>query len=105
MVEVYSDDNKVRGPGWGSALSESQQVKGEKEIRWEKSSLAKFNHFFGFLTDGLEKEIMNFLIKIRKIREMIHNKILLEESKFERGLKRLECSINYEGGSKQKCPL
>ena len=45
---------------------------------------------------------MNFFIKIRKRREKIHSKELLEKSKFERELKRLECSVNYEGGSKQK---
>ena len=41
---------------------------------------------------------MDFLVKIRKRRERVHNKTLLEKSKFERELKRLECSINYEGG-------
>ena len=29
------------------------------------------------------------------------SKSILEKSKFERELKRLECSINYEGGKKQ----
>ncbi|RVW81744.1 hypothetical protein CK203_049543 [Vitis vinifera] len=37
-----------------------------------------------------------------KRREKIHSKELLEKSKFERELKRLECSVNYEGGNKQK---
>ena len=49
----------------GSALFEPQEVRGEKENRWEKSSLAKFSHFFGFSSKGLEKEILNFLVKIR----------------------------------------
>ena len=40
---------------------------------------------------------MDFLVKIRKRRERVHNKTLLEKSKFERELKMLECSINYEG--------
>ena len=44
---------------------------------------------------------MEFLVKIRKRRERVHSKTLLEKSKFERELKRLECSINYEGGKKQ----
>ena len=44
---------------------------------------------------------MDFLVKIRKRRERVHSKTLLEKSKFERELKRLECSINYEGGKKQ----
>ena len=41
---------------------------------------------------------MDFLVKIRKRRERVHSKVLLEKLKFERELKRLECSINYEGG-------
>ena len=45
---------------------------------------------------------MNFFIKIRKRREKIHSKELLEKSKCERELKRLECSVNYERGNKQK---
>ena len=60
--------------------------------------MAKFSKFLGFSTEGLEKEILDFLVKIRKRRERVHNKNLLEKSKFERELKRLECSINYEGG-------
>ena len=64
--------------------------------------MAKFSKFMGFSTEGLEKEILDFLIKIRKRREKVHNKNLLEKSKFERELKRLECSINYKGGKKQK---
>ena len=89
----------------GSAQSESQEGKGERELNWEESSLAKFSHFLGFSTEGLEKEILSFLVKIRKRRERIHSKGLLEKSKFERELKRLECSINYEGEGKKKCPL
>ena len=60
--------------------------------------MAKFSKFLGFSTEGLEKDILDFLVKIRKRRERVHNKNLLEKSKFERELKRLECSISYEGG-------
>ena len=67
--------------------------------------MAKFNHFLGFSTESLEKEILSFLVKIRKRREMIHSKGLLEKSEFEKELKRLECSINYEEEFKKKCPL
>ena len=66
--------------------------------------MAKFSHFLGFSTEGLEKEILSFLIKIRKRRERIHSKELLEKSKFERELKRLECSVNNEKRNKQKGP-
>ena len=78
-------------------------MRNENEEKWKESSLAKFIHFLGYPTEGLEKEILSFLIKIRKRRERIHIKELLERSKFERELKRLECSVNYEGGNKQKC--
>ena len=67
--------------------------------------MARFSHFLGFSTEGLENDILDFLVKIRKRRERIHSKGLLEKSKFERELKRLEFSINYEEGKKQKCPM
>ncbi|RVW30548.1 hypothetical protein CK203_097805 [Vitis vinifera] len=38
----------------------------------------------------------------RKRRERIHSKAMLEKSKFEKELRRLECSVNYEGGKKRK---
>ena len=47
---------------------------------------------------------MSFLGKIRKMREKIHNKGLLENPRFERELKRVECSINYEEDIKKKGP-
>ena len=83
-------------------IDDAQVERSELEGNWEESGLARFNKFLGFPTEGLEKEILNFLTKIRKRREKIHSKELLEKSKFERELKRLECSINYEGGLKQK---
>ena len=104
LVEFTSVSDKVRGAEWGLDMSEPQDIRSKKEDKWEESSLAKFSHFLGFWTEGLEKEILSFLIKIRKRRERIHNKELLEKSKFERELKRLECSVNYEKGNKQKCP-
>lgn len=82
-----------------------QEVKGWEEVSWEESDLARFSKFLGFSTERLEKDILEFLVKIRKRRERVHSKTLLEKSKFERELKRLDCSINYEGGKKQKCAL
>ena len=82
-----------------SGIQASENVKGEL---WEECSLAKFSQVLGFSTEGIEKEIVNFLTRIRKRREKIHSKELLEKTKFERELKRLECSVNYEGGNKQK---
>ena len=87
------------------AQSMPRDGKGWEEECWEESELAKFSKFLGFSTEGLEKEILEFMFKIRKRREKVHSKNLLEKSKFERELKRLECSINYEGGKKQKSEM
>ena len=67
--------------------------------------MVKFSHFLGFSTEGMEKEILSFLGKIRKKREKTVGKGLLETSRFEREIKRLECFVNYEGESKKKGPI
>ena len=67
--------------------------------------MARFSKFLGFSTEGLEKDILEFLVKIRKMKEKVQSKVLLEKSRFERELKRLECSINYEGAKKKKCAV
>ncbi|RVW88421.1 hypothetical protein CK203_043840 [Vitis vinifera] len=102
--EDSKNRDKAKDKEGNNGGSVSQDTENEKEDPWEECSLAKFSQFLGFSTEGLEKEILSFLIKIRKRREKIHNKELLEKSKFERELKRLECSVNYEGGNRQKGP-
>ena len=87
---IKSSSDKARGMDGVGDTYDVQVERSEPEDKWEESSLAKFNQFLGFPTEGLEKEILNFFIKIRKRREKIHSKELLE------------CSINYEGGIKQK---
>ena len=94
--------DKVRGKEGIDGASGIQVIENEKGELWEECSLAKFSQFLGFSTEGIEKEILNFLTKIRKRRKKIHSKELVEKTKFERELKRLECSVNYEGGNKQK---
>ena len=101
LVEVGKDRIDVTGKGLDSDQIVPMGNKAGGELSWEKSDLAKFSKFLGFSTEGLEKDIMEFLVKIRKRRESVHNKTFLEKSKFERELKRLECSINYEKGEKQ----
>ena len=103
LVEFNKDRNLARGVEWNSERTDLQEVRNKKDDGWEESSLAKFSNFLGLSTKGLEKEILNFLIKIRNRRERIHSKEL-EKSKFERELKKLECSVNYEKGYKQKDP-
>ena len=103
--EMMEDNNGAMGAS-GQDLCLGGETDPElsdwREARWEESELARFSQFLGFPTAGLEKDILDFMVKIRKRREKVHRKSLLENSKFERELKRLECSINYDGGRKQK---
>ena len=105
MVEVNNVDSLERNSGWTIGQTEAQEGRKEKQLNWEENSLVKFSHFLGFSIEGLEKEILSFLGKIKKRREKIHSQGLLENSRFERELKRLECSINYEGDIKKKGPI
>ena len=105
LVEVNSVNPMGRNSGWTADQTVSQEGRKEDQFNWEESSLIKFSHFLGFSTEGLQKEILNFLGKIRKRREKIVGKGLLETSRFERELKRLECSVNYEGDTRKKGPL
>ena len=102
LMEANNGNNEDCGKELCLVQTLPREVKGWEEVSWKESDLARFSKFLGFLTEGLEKDILDFLVKIQKRRERVHIKTLLEKSKFERELKRLECSINYEGGKKQK---
>ena len=98
LMEVSNGCIEERRAELSSIRTKPKEARGWEEVTWEESDLARFSKFLGFPTEGLEKDILDFLVKIRKRRERIHSKTLLEKSKFERELKRLECSINYEMG-------
>ncbi|XP_034693028.1 uncharacterized protein LOC117919862 [Vitis riparia] len=100
LMEVFNGCKDNCGKELCLVHSMPRERKGWEEESWEESELAKFRKFLEFSIEGLEKEILDFLVKIRKRKERVHNKNLLEKSKFERELKRLECSINYEGRKK-----
>ena len=103
--DILEDNNGVMGSSGKDLCLVGEtvpEIRDWREVSWEESELARFSQFLGFSTVGLEKDILDFMVKIRKRREKVHSKSLLENSKFERELKRLECSINYDGGRKQK---
>ena len=102
LVEISNDSMEDNRKALCLARPMPQEESGWVEARWEESDLARFIQFLGFSTEGLEKDILEFMVKIRKRRERIHSKVMLEKSKFERELRRLECSVNYEGGKKKK---
>ncbi|RVW59254.1 LINE-1 reverse transcriptase-like [Vitis vinifera] len=102
LVEISNDSMEDDRKALCLARPISQEEGAWVDEGWEESELARFSHFLGFSTEGLEKDILEFMVKIRKRRERIHSKAMLEKSKFERELRRLECSVNYEGGKKRK---
>eukprot|EP00261_Vitis_vinifera_P017602 XP_010647349.1 PREDICTED: uncharacterized protein LOC104878512 [Vitis vinifera] len=105
LVEINSVEPLGRKLGWMADQTEPQEGSKEDQLNWEESSLVRFSQFLGFSTEGLEVEILNFLDKIRKRKEKIIGKGFLEASRFERELKRLECSVNYEREAKKKGPM
>ena len=60
--------------------------------------LGEVQPVLGLPHGGVGEGNIEFFDQNQKKREKIHSKELLEKSKFESELKRLECSINYEGG-------
>ncbi|RVW60701.1 hypothetical protein CK203_053052 [Vitis vinifera] len=102
LVEINSVEPLGRKLGRMADQTEPQEGSKEDQLNWEESSLVRFSQFLGFSTEGLEVEILNFLDKIRKRKEKIIGKGFLEASRFERELKRLECSVNYERKLRRK---
>ncbi|RVW77597.1 LINE-1 reverse transcriptase-like [Vitis vinifera] len=94
LVAIDCEAIEGQNPDWTPAVSGPQAQRSEKESDWEESSLAKFSKLLGFSIEGLEREILDFLSKIRKRRERIHSKGLLEKTKFERELKRGANDVN-----------
>ena len=105
LVEINSVEPLGRKLGWMADQTEPQEGSKEDQLNWEESSLVRFSQFLGFSTEVLEVEILNFLDKIRKRKEKIIGKGFLEASRFERELKRLESSVNYEREAKKKGPM
>ena len=69
---------------------------------WKSSCLAKFNEFLRFPTKGFEKEIINLLRKLVDSQNLSKEKGILSVSKSERELRRLRCTINYNGNKSTK---
>ena len=66
---------------------------------WNQSKFETFSNFLGFSTIRMEKEILKFLQNLHSTREKILIKEQIENSKFERELKRLHFAVNYKRGS------
>ena len=90
--------------GEGQQLEEIVLVELEESgyEKWEDSCLFKFSEFLGFSTVGFESEILGLLSKIVARQHQVENKGVNTKSRCERELKKLVCTINYDGRSQIK---
>ena len=102
-----SDALEVIEEGPGREGQQGQESpSGESEAsgceKWEDSCLIKFSEFLGFSTMGFESEILGLLSKIVARQNQGENKGAIIKSRCERELKKLVCTINYDGRSQIK---
>lgn len=97
-VEANSLEREVQlqGPFVGDTLREELP-----KIDWLTNSLTTFNNCLGMPNEGFGNEILSLFRKMKDGREAKGNKARKRRkkviSKFERELKKLECSMNYLG--------
>ena len=65
--------------------------------KWEDSCLIKFSEYLGILTVGYDAEILELLRKMVSQQPGNKRKGNPSESRSERELRKLECTINYNG--------
>ena len=66
LMEANNGSNGECGEELCLVRTVPQEARGWEEVNWEDSELARFNKFLGFSTKGLEKDILDFLVKIKK---------------------------------------
>ena len=66
--------------------------------------MVKFSKSLGFTTEGVEGEgeILKLLRRLKTKRDQCKKKGTLGMTRFDREVKKLECSINYDGESRKK---
>ena len=112
-LRVVSVDGSEWGTGIDSALLEDgQESVKEKSVKirpecmgydnWEDSCLLKFSEFLGVNTVGFEEEILKLMRKLEAQQEGDKRKDHPIETRCERELRKLECTINYSGKSQNR---
>ena len=76
-------------------------------ISWSSSCLAKFSRCIGMPTEGFKGEILTLLKRLKERKDKKgkldgRKRKKLELSRFERELRKLECTVNYIGGGEEK---
>ena len=84
---------------FGSLSEESPNVSPDCKgyNSWEDSCLIKFSEYLGITTTGFEEEILELLRKMEVQQQGEKRKGYPFETKCERELRKLECTINYDG--------
>ena len=117
-LRVVSGDGREWGKGIANALMEDVQdsvgpgaLKGESaNVRpectgynnWEDSCLFKFSEYLGVTTAGFEEEILKLIRKMEAQQVEDKRKGYATETRCERELRKLECTINYSGKSQNR---
>ncbi|RVW57474.1 hypothetical protein CK203_078874 [Vitis vinifera] len=106
-----SDCSQVEGSFGNSRVVEEEDCGKDRERavfseEGSGSSLTVFSKWLGMLTKGFEEETLALLRKIKvrkgcKVQENVERRKKAFPSKFERGLRRLECSVNYNGAGRR----
>ena len=99
-LEVIEEDLRGEGQQGEELVSVESGASGYE--KWEDSCLIKSSEFLGFSTAGFESEILGLLSKIVARQHRGENKGAIIKSRCERELKKLVCTINYEGRSQIK---
>ena len=97
-VEPPTEGGQAVG-GLGSPREESSKVCPDcmGYNSWEDSCLIKFSEYLGVTTAGFEEEILELLRKMEVQQQGEKRKGYPIETRCERELRKLECTINYNG--------
>ena len=91
----------VRGEVERPMINGPLQERGDSGRSWGDSCLAKLKKSLGFLAEGVEGEILKLLVRLKNRRDQGKKRGISGTTRFEQELKKLECSINYHGVSRE----
>ena len=83
------------GHGFLKGKSDSGKPQCTGYNNWEDSCLFKFSEYLGVTTAGFEEEILKLMRKIEMQQAGDKRKGFAAETRCERELRKLECTINY----------
>ena len=99
MTSEALTDADLETEGLGNLSEEGPKTRSEclGYDNWEDNCLIKFSEFLGIPTVGYDEEILELLRKMVSQESGNKRKGHPTESRSERELRKLECTINYSG--------